>query len=496
MSGGEEKPSLHVSRFYCDVDEKTRRASFLRFAATQAVQLGAKTAAQAEFLDSLHGRIIDEINNYTYKRRGEKPLPSPGRVALALKECVRQTQREYPDFDLSEVRGALAHFMRCFRDFQRAEKCKQAGEWQGSPEDVPDPNPVLKRYLLEIEPIVREVERAYGRAVNPDAWELNTQEIAPGFSEVAPADEAFDAEDEDWPDDLDEDATSTLHVRLAEDVRIHVNIVLQPKSERGGSVHGATGSTVPCEIGNPAPKALDVARVVRVEIRLPDQPNQISAFMLPYTVAHEVGIHSLQQVSGAQSLYPDRELWHFSEGFMDAAIVDLIKHYLDTPETRDVNARWIRAAEARHAERLMKDVPSLAKGKEADWVEHLSTGREAWDALTKLAQAAYDAHRINELPLDWALSVAFKVNILDLKSDARARFLEAVRTDWGNRPRDLEQRELLADPTGDTERSGQRQQILFSCLNAVRMSGDLADCRDEILSLAARQAQDHNLFGH
>jgi hypothetical protein len=473
--GSPGEPSFQLTCFYRDAEEKTRRASFLRMMAAQCFLNGAGSVEEKAFLKSLNGRIVHELNAYTLPEGGgERPLPEPNEVRRILTACLRANLAQYPDLDLRRLRPLLRPFAETFRAFRRAEKCAQAGSWQGLPDGAPDPNPVLLRYLADIEPIMERLREAYGSAMVPDGPPAMHPATDPAEADWDAGEEGID--DADEAGGAGQGGSPCLHRRFASRLKVHVNIALQPKGARSGPVHGKTGTTEPSALKNPQPAVAGLARVVRVDIRLPDEPDEISAFLLPYTVAHEVGIHSLQQVSGSRKLYPDNEKWHFSEGFMDAAIFDLVHSFMDGPPN-DFNARSrLVAAQHRHRTRWSEDLPSIVKGKEAEWVDHLGAGSQAWKAIKELARAANVARRIDEDPGLWALCVAFKLNVLDLHSDMRAELLDAIRYDWGNRPRNVDWRHLLKEP--DVDATPGLQEILFTSLHDIRHMDDLAYCRD------------------
>ncbi|MFK7875881.1 MAG: hypothetical protein AB8B71_08870 [Paracoccaceae bacterium] len=469
-------PDLLLSCYYRDSEEKTRRASFLRFLATQCFADAAYDAEAREFLEELRARVVAELNRFTFPSAGgEKPLPAPDDVREVLFGCLEQNRRQFKDFDEARIRPVLRNFVSGFRAFRLAEHAPQAGLWQGYQEEVPSPNPVLARYLREIEPILDEVRRCYGYAI--------TSDVSEGADDLD-IDTAFDDAEDPLVFEEGYAPAASLHVQNAGDLRVHVNIALQPKSVRNGPVHGKLWKTDSCPRTNPPPTdAFDTDRVARVNIQLPDEPDKNAAFMVPYTVAHEVGIHALQQISGSQGIYPDRQQWQFSEGFMDAVIFDLVYAYLDAdPEDPDAVKRK-EAADFRHTSRRTRDVPSIAKGREPDWAQHLSTGGFAWKALKTLAREAYDAARINESDSRWATSVALKLNVLDLRSDRRAELLSAIQFLWGNRPRLADQApgDLLAEPGLDDPVLP--HETLFQSLHEIRTHEDFGYCKEVALTL-------------
>lgn len=177
---------------------------------------------------------------------------------------------------------------------------------------------------------------------------------------------------------------------------------------------------------NPLPT--NAVRARRIKIIVPYPCELRAVFGLEWVVAHEVGVHVMQQLNNDEGPLPDGSRMGFSEGFVDAAICDLIYDAATgsnglgdaLPDVVPLTEHIAYGARMRFNGRLQKDVPQTKSAEDREaWIDQLQLGRDFWDYLKTLAAAIEPSTGDRFEPKVWARRVALKLNVLDLSPQLR-----------------------------------------------------------------------------
>lgn len=176
-------------------------------------------------------------------------------------------------------------------------------------------------------------------------------------------------------------------------------------------------------------------RACEITVELPIVPDRNAAFGLPYTVAHEIGVHALQRLSNPEGSVSDGSLWAFSEGMMDALVFETLCAAVADPNS-DIDKDDELGAKKRYNTRVNEQRPSISKNEDIClWEQRLVLGRESWQSIKNLGRAAKAANfKLGFEPEEWARRVVLKLNVLDLSPVERARLLNGLQEAIGHSP--------------------------------------------------------------
>lgn len=232
-------------------------------------------------------------------------------------------------------------------------------------------------------------------------------------------------------------------------VTVHVNITLIMQGSEGETFKSLLadvstggkpifGKTLPISSFdkdfNPDPgNAPD--RACEITVELPIVPDRNAAFGLPYTVAHEIGVHALQRLSNPDGSVSDGSLWSFSEGMMDALVFEALCAAVADPNS-GIDKDDELGAKKRYNTRLNEERPSISKNEDIClWEQRLMLGRESWERIKNLGRAAEEANfKLGFESEEWARRVVLKLNVLDLSPLERARLLNGLQEAIGHSP--------------------------------------------------------------
>lgn len=372
---------MPVTVYFQDGRPETQALIFLSYAIHQCCHApkDVQSREARNALKQLRAQLILCIESERRKAKDAGKTSLNRRVlATQMREGYKFVSKHWDEAVTKAVSPALKRLVKRLRDYRSCGD-RTSFVWQSRDDpDRPNPNKVLEWYLRDIEPMRDLVFTAYERALEKDLF-------------------------------------------------LHLNICLLPKENT--PLSGATaGVTRIPDNGNPDyPMMIQDPRIVHrvVELFLPAEFDEETAFMLPYTAAHEFGVHTLQQVGLKTTSAPSKPLWRFNEGFMDAVVTDMLDRCLNSKaKQHPFDRHRSSSARIRHLKRLTEELPGWVEEEQKPvWSCHLTEGKKAWTELKRLAASLGQARRISIDHEAWARKVALRLNHLPLMHEERDKFL-------------------------------------------------------------------------
>ncbi len=361
-----------------------------------------------------------------YAKNAKKPKPNETR--LAFMETLRNAHEsardsagsgvEWLKFVLvwKEIFGIVDNYYL----FGRSERLKH-DEWYSDSGERAEPGPVLRTFVEETKGVVRVLEHVY------------------------------------------EDVVGEFQ-------RVHANIEIETIASNAPSQMGYDFASMPRVKGkvtsekrehpefNPSPCG-DFQRSRRIIVEIPYPCDRATAFAYEWVIAHEIGVHLFSQLANEKGPLNDGDYLAFSEGFMDAAILDVIKdssqNAKDVPNL--VGADIAKGAQLRTDARLSQDLPNdMSSERKVLWRDQVPAGCRCWKYLNELANNMDVEDRGGLEAKIWARRVALKLNLLDLVKEERAKFISGLQ--------------IIFDVTNDE--AGQQMRV--------RQQHELAEFLDEM----------------
>lgn len=382
--------------------------------------------------------------------------PQKGETRLMLMGNLREAHRSARTASGSNV--SLTKFVSVWKEilkridgyyaFGTNERLKH-DQWYCWRKELAEPGPVLRTFFGETEAVVNVLQSVYEDAVGPLARVHANVEI------------------ETIPTVLPSQAGSGMGTRQLVRGRL--------TSERN-----------PHHEFNPSPKT-DFMRARRIVVEVPYPCDYLTAFAYEWVVAHEIGVHLFSQLANKKGPLKDGRYLAFSEGFMDAVILDVMKDSVNGVNLvpNGVGADIVRGARLRAKHRVSNDLPhDMTMERKVAWRDEVPAGIECWQHLKNLATSIDEDSLSGEAPQVWARRVGLKLNILDLDKTERAVFINGMQIIFDVSGDPLVQQQMRAQ-------QGQLAEYLSDMLEAESLEDAAAvvrECLDQTAPFAALSA--------